>query len=636
MKKSQEELTRTLELLLQEKEEELRQYVENIKNLELDERKKKGVSWFPLNILKTGYALGDMPFLIVERTSQLDERHRFQSGAVVSIFSEHPESKGEDRKGIIHYADRNKMKIILYSSPMPYWIDDGKIGVDLLFDDRTFREMEKAMAIVMDAKKDRLAELREILLGYKQPDFARLENPYTLPALNDSQNKAVQQILAAKDVALVHGPPGTGKTTTLVQAIKQLSKTESTILVCAPSNTATDLLTERLAELDLNVVRIGNISRVDEAIIEHTLDAQLAKHPESKTIKKVKKQAAEMRRQAGKFKRNFGSKQREERRALYQEAKALANWAVDIENRVIDQLLSSAHVVTATLVGSTSKYLRDRTFKTVVIDEAAQAMEPATWIPIIKAQKVVLVGDPLQLPPTIKSIKAQRAGLNQTLLEKGIDRLSEVSLLDTQYRMHEQIMGFSNQQFYENKLIADESVRLKTLPVPEGFSQPIEFIDTAGCGFNEQVNEETKSRFNPDEFTLLREHLYQLMEQCPEDSFPSIGIISPYREQVLYIQAERDKDERLSALENLTINTIDAFQGQERDIIYISLVRSNEAGEIGFLKDHRRMNVAMTRARQKLVMIGDSGTLGAHHFYRDFLDYCDTVGGYGSAWSYIS
>jgi len=636
MKKSLEELTATMALLQQEKDEELRLYQETIQNLTLEERRKTGVTWFPLNIVKTGYAIGDLPYLIVERTSFIDEPHRFFAGTVVSLFSEQKETKGEDRKGIVHFVDKNKMKIILYANPMPYWADDGKVGINLLFDDRTFKEMERAMNIVMGAKNDRLAELREILLGYQKPDYSYLKNPYTIPSLNESQNKAVIQILAAKDVALVHGPPGTGKTTTLVQAIKQLSKVEGTILVCAPSNAATDLLTERLAALQLTVVRIGNISRVDESLVQHTLDGQIASHPDSKNLKKVKKQAAEIRRQARKFKRNFGYEQRENRRELHRQAKELAAWAIQLENTMIDQIINGAHVVTCTLVGSTNRNIRDRTFKTVVIDEAAQALEPATWIPITKAQKVVLVGDPLQLPPTIKSIKAQRAGLMTTLLEKGINRIPDVSLLDTQYRMHESIMGFSNQQFYDNKLKADPSVAQALLPVNEPFSIPFQFIDTAGCGFNETQNEKSRSRSNPDEYTLLREHLYLLLDQFTEETIPSIGIISPYKAQVLHIRNEIERDERLAPIEQITVNTIDSFQGQERDVIYISLVRSNEGGEIGFLSDHRRMNVAMTRARMKLIMIGDSGTLGAHAFYRDFLDYADSVGGYDSAWTYIS
>ncbi len=635
MKKSLEELADTLELLQLEKDEEIRIYEETIQNLTLEERRKNGVTWFPLNIVKTGYAIGDLPYVIVERTTFIDERHKFYAGTVVSIFSEQKETKGEERKGIVHFVDKNKIKIILYSNPMPFWLEDGKVGINLLFDDRTFKEMEKAMNTVISAKNDRLSELREILLGHKKPEYNYLQNPYSIPSLNESQNKAVIQILAAKDAAFVHGPPGTGKTTTLVQAIKQLSKVESTILVCAPSNAATDLLTERLAALQLNVVRVGNISRVDESLVQHTLDAQISNHPDNKSLKKVKKQAAEVRRQARKYKRNFGYEQRENRRELYQQAKELGEWAIQLENTLIDQIINGAHVITCTLVGSTSRTLRDRTFKTVVIDEAAQALEGATWIPIIKAQKVVLVGDPLQLPPTIKSMKAQRSGLMETLLEKGIARIQDVSLLDTQYRMHKSIMGFSNQQFYENKLKADVSVAEAILPIDAPYSLPFQFIDTAGCGFNEVENPKTKSRYNPDEYILIREHLYQLLDQFADKELPSIGIISPYKEQVITIRLEMEKDERLNALEQITVNTIDSFQGQERDVIYISLVRSNDHGEIGFLADHRRMNVAMTRARRKLIMIGDSGTLGAHRFYREFLDYCESVGGYDSAWSYM-
>ncbi len=634
MKKSIQELADTLQLLEIEKEEEQRIYEETIKNKTLDERKKMGTSWYPLEVKKTGYALGDFPFLIVERTTLRDERHQFQAGSVVNLFSQHPDAEGKERKGVVHYSDRNKMKIILYSSPMPHWVTDGKIGIDLLFDERTFKEMEKALIQVMEAKGNRLAELREILLGHHAPSYRELARPLEIPSLNVSQNEAVNTILAAEDVAIIHGPPGTGKTTTIVQAIKQLAKVENTILVCAPSNAATDLLTERLAEQQLHVVRIGNISRVDEGILEHTLDAQLAAHPESKTIKKVKKQAQEIRRQAGKYRRKFGFQERQQRRELYQEAKELANWAVTLEDRLIDQLLTQANVVTCTLVGANNKYLERSTFRTVVIDEAAQALEPATWIPIAKAGKVLLAGDPLQLPPTVKSIEAQRKGLSKTLIEKCIDRLPRVNLLDTQYRMHEKIMGFSNAQFYQGKLKAHDSVRTTILPLTDGRPDALEFIDTAGCGFQEQQNEKTLSRFNPDEYTLLREHLLKLIEQLPADLELSIGIISPYKEQVLYIQGQMETEDYPDTV-SLSINTIDGFQGQERDVIYISLVRSNEKGEIGFLKDHRRMNVAMTRAKKKLVVIGDSATLGNHAFYRSFLEYCERQEAYGSAWEWM-
>jgi superfamily I DNA and/or RNA helicase len=527
------------------------------------------------------------------------------------------------------------MKIVLNSSSLPDWLNQGNLGVDLLFDDRTYREMEKALKIVKTAKKGRIVELRDVLVGQKEPTFEPIVNPVTIPELNLSQNEAVNDIIAAQDIAIIHGPPGTGKTTTLTYAIRQVCKKEATVLVTAPSNSAADLLTERLSNLGLNVIRIGNPSRVDESLIQHTLETRLARHPDYKNVKKIKKEAAEMLRKAIKLSKKSGWQNRTEMKALFKESGEMRNWANQLEENTIDQILASANVVTCTLVGITNKYVEKVKFETVFIDEAAQALEPATWIPILRARRVILAGDPLQLPPTVKCKEAQKGGFGVTMMERGIEFLPS-TLLKIQYRMHENIMGFSNQQFYENKLVADLSVRHKILPQANGNHSALEFIDTAGCSFTEVVNPEFKSRYNPDEYKILREHLYQLIENADQENLPSIGIISPYREQVIHIQQDVESDEFLVDYPNLTINTIDGFQGQERDVIYISLVRSNDKGIIGFLTDYRRMNVAMTRAKQKLVIVGDSGTIGSYKFYQKFLDYCDKIGAYRTAWEFMS
>jgi superfamily I DNA and/or RNA helicase len=624
-----------LEALLQlEKEEDLRQYKELIQNLPLAERRKKGVSWYPLEVVKTGYTIGDRAFVTVERNSNLDVPNKFRSGQSVQLFSQTAHIKNPERQGIIYTVNKKRMKIILNASVHPDWLNQGNIGVDLLFDDRTYQEMAKALKAVKEAKNGRIVDLRNILVGQQTPLFEPIVNPVVIDGLNDSQNQAINDILAAQDVAIVHGPPGTGKTTTITHAIKQLSKKEATILVAAPSNSAADLLTERLSELELNVVRVGNPSRVDEHLIRHTLEAQLAAHPDYKNIKKIKKEANEARRQAIKLTKRSGWQNRQDMKNFFKEANELNNWANQLEEVTIDNILASANVITCTLVGITNKIVSKLKFQTVFIDEAAQALEPATWIPILRAKRVIFAGDPLQLPPTVKCDEAMRKGFSVTMMERGIEFLPS-TLLRTQYRMHEVIMGFSNQQFYENKLIADLSVRHTNLFQKNGNNLPLEFIDTAGCGFLEIENIEYKSRYNPDEYKILREHLYQLIENASEDDMPSIGIISPYREQVIYIQQEVETDPDLANYD-FTINTIDGFQGQERDVIYISLVRSNEKGKIGFLGDYRRMNVAMTRAKMKLVIVGDSATIGNHHFYKNFLDYCDSVGAYRTAWEFMS
>ncbi len=629
------ELEKLLELLQLEREEDLDQYKKLIESLALHERRAKGYTWYPVNVLKKGYTIGDRAFVIIEKGGSVDDKHHFRSGKTVRLFSELPAAKGSDRNGVIHYVDKNKMKVILNSRELPEWISMGQIGVDLLFDERTYVEMEKALKKVLEAKNGRLSELKEVIMGKQKALFQKTGAPVEIPSLNSSQNAAINDILSARDIAVIHGPPGTGKTTTIVQAVKILCQRENTVLVTAPSNTAVDLLTERLLREEINVVRIGNISRVDEEIVNHSLEVQVNKHPDAKNIKKIKKQAAEARRSAARYKRKFGKEEYQNRRQLYQEANELMDWANRLEDQLINRILDEAQVISCTLVGATQKVLENRRFKTVFIDEAAQALEPASWIPILKANRVVLAGDPFQLPPTVKSIKAQREGFNTTLIEKSLKRIGRTSLLNIQYRMHETIMGFSNAQFYNNQLQADESVRNHQLEIIE--NEPLEFIDTAGCGFEEKVQATYKSKYNPDEFQILCEHLYQLVEaiqNLDESERPSIALISPYQEQVVHMKSTVLEDPILQAVP-MSINTIDGFQGQERDVIYISLVRSNDNGEVGFLNDVRRMNVAMTRARKKLVVVGDSATIGSSEFYKSFLEYCDENGAYKTAWEYM-
>lgn len=626
------ELMELQELLKLEKEEDFEQYKRKMESMPLIRRRKEGYAWFPLNIVQKGYAIGERAFLVVERTALQGEEHHFRSGKAVTLFSMEAGERHPERSGVVYYVDKDRMKIILNARDFPDWLDRGQIAVQVAFDERTYLEMEKALHKVIGAKKGRLAELRAVFLGEKVPGFYIGTALPDIPALNASQKAAVQQILSAQDVALVHGPPGTGKTTTLVQAVKLLTETEQTVLVTAPSNTAVDLLTDRLAAEGLNVVRIGNISRVDEDLLNHTLDAIVAQHPESRNIRKIKIQAAELRRQARRYRRHYGAEERLEKQSLLDEAKELSSWANQLEERLIEQILDSAQVITCTLVGAAHPVLEHRKFRTAVIDEAAQALEPATWIPVSKASRVVLTGDPFQLPPTVKSQEAQRRGFDVTLMEKALQRFPEVALLNVQYRMHETIMGFSNRHFYQDQLSAAPEVRQHTLPA--GDKRPLVFIDTAGCGFEEQVNPAFQSRYNPDEFRVLREHLYHLADAFVEKEFPSVAVISPYREQVTHMQEHLAEDPTLSKFD-IDVNTIDGFQGQEKDVVYISLVRSNGKGEIGFLQDYRRMNVAMTRARKQLIVVGDSATICRSPFYLAFLEYCEKQGAYETAWEYM-
>ncbi len=630
--KIRQELERLQALLQLEREEDLEQYRQQVERMAPAERRREGYSWHPLQLVGQGYTIGDRAYVVVERTRDLEVEHQFRAGKTVRLYTEQAGAAHPERTGVVHWVHKNRMHIILNVEDLPDWLGLGQLGVDLLFDETTYQEMEKALEAVLQARQGRLADLRDVLLGEGPPRFRESARPVFVPALNDSQNRAVNEVLAAEDVAVIHGPPGTGKTTTLVQAVRLLSEQESTVLVTAPSNTAVDLLTERLAAEGLRVVRIGNISRVDESILSHTLEMQLAAHPESRHIKKVRVQAAEARRAARRYRRRFGREEYQERRALFEEARELTAWANQLEDRLIDQLLDGAQAITCTLVGAAAKVLGRRRFRTAVIDEAAQALEPATWIPIVRSARVVLAGDPFQLPPTVKSAEAGRGGLNVTLIEKCLQRLPRVRLLDVQYRMHEIIMGFSNRQFYGGQLRADASVAGARLPVP--MNEPLVFIDTAGCGFEERMHPVYRSRYNPEEFQVLCEHLYQLLRAYGDELPPGLTLISPYREQVHYMEEAVREDSRLAHIP-LTVSTIDGFQGQECDVVYLSLVRSNERGAIGFLSDYRRMNVAMTRARRKLVVVGNSATIGAAGFYRDFLDYCDRYGCYRTAWEFL-
>lgn len=625
------ELKKLKTLLLLEKEEDFEWHRKQVLSLPLDRRVAEGYSWYPVAVSKTGYAIGERPFVMVEFGGRSKTQH-FRSGNTVQVFSKQPGAQPGEVQGVIQFIEKGRMKIILNGKDLPEWISMGMTGVDLVFDEHTYREMERALDRVIDADKGRLSELRGIILGNKAPFFERDRSPVEIQGLNPSQNEAIREMLASKDLVVIHGPPGTGKTTTIVQGIRLLCQVENTVLASAPSNTAADLLTEKLADAGLNVVRIGNLSRVDETIIPLTLEGKLAKHPESKNIKKVKIQAAELRRQAQRYKRRFGKEEQEDRRNLFKESRELFAWALELEDRLIGQILDAAQVITCTLVGAAHPVLDKRQFGTVVIDEAAQALEPACWIAIGKAHKVVLTGDPKQLPPTIKSIQAQREGLNLTMIEKCLDRIQESRLLNIQYRMNEIIMGYSNQRFYNGALQASDQVRHQKLAIQA--DHPLVFIDTAGCGFEEKIQDGQQSRFNPEEFHILREHLYSLIGAFIGAAGPTIAIISPYREQVIYMEQQLAQDPVLVEA-SITVNTIDGFQGQERDVVYISLVRSNEKCEIGFLKDYRRMNVAMTRARKQLIVIGDSATIGADPFYEGFLKYCEAYGQYLTAWEFM-
>lgn len=630
----QEELSHTLDLIRLERAADLEQYRQKVLLTPLHRKTKEGICWYPVKLRKDYIGTGERLIIEVERTTELEQKHVFQSGKMVSVFSNaHQKPERDHVGGVINYVRDNQMIITLNSDDLPDWVDHGLLGVDVMFDEMSYREMEIAMKKVMKAENSRLAELRDILLG-KLPTSNQEFAPFDLPNhLNESQRKALQHITSCNDVGIIHGPPGTGKTTTLVQAIAQIAKSENQVLVCTPSNASIDLLVEKLSEYGLSVVRIGHPARVTEQTLSKTLDAQIASHPNFKELRMMRKKMEQLRNQASKYKRNFGYKEKEERRFLRQEANALKADADVLEFYIINDILQKSDVITCTLVGASHPTLRGKKYKTVFIDEAAQALEPACWIPICRAERVVFAGDHFQLPPTIKSREAAKDGLAETLFEKCIRRHPEsASMLQVQYRMHEDIMEFSSNYFYSGELIADSTISKHQLPG----QSPMNFIDTAGCGYQETVDTETLSKYNQDEAKILINSLKQVVEQIGIqewlDAGYTVGIITPYSAQVSTLLSMAEDSAVLAEIATLiSINTVDAFQGQERDVIAISLVRSNDSGEIGFLGDIRRTNVAITRAKKKVIIIGDSSTLCINPFYNELVEYVQKKNYYKSA-----
>ncbi|MGZ3900877.1 MAG: AAA domain-containing protein, partial [Bacteroidia bacterium] len=542
----------------------------------------------------------------------------------------------------IKNASRNKLKILVHADELPDWCYEGKLGINIQFDDNSYNEMQKALDEVINAKNNRVAELREILEGNEPLHFDKENENLVIQGLNLSQNRAIRKSLAAEDVAVIHGPPGTGKTTTLVNAIRVCLQTEKQVLVCAPTNTAVDLLTEKLLEQGVTVLRLGHPARISEELINSSVDGQVQNHLNYNEIKSLRKTAEEYFRLAGKYKRVFGKEDAKQRQAYYTEAKTCLKDARMLEDYIVGDLFNSVQVICCTPVTSTHKALTKKRFNTLFFDEASQALEPMVWIPLLKCKRIILSGDHFQLPPVVKSLKADKEGLGITMLDRCIKFENAVSLLNRQYRMNSPIMAFSNQYFYNNELEADSSVKDSALTTEEDnsfFNKPIEFIDTAGCSFDEEQNPETLSSFNVNEGNLLLKHLQELINWHSALDYTTsvdVGIISPYKEQVSWLKENIGSFEINPAkISELRIKTIDGFQGEECDIIYISLVRSNADQQIGFLSDLRRMNVAITRAKKKLVVIGDSATIGSNPFYKSFIEYCEVNGFYRSAWELI-
>ena len=632
-----EEKIRELEKWLTlEKQEDLRQFQSYLLPLSLAEKRDRGYLWYPLTILHQGFSIGENIKVSVERTKNKGKSHVFRAGNPIRLCEITDQKEGTYLVGVVHFVREDTMQIIFGQSFLPDWVFKSSIAILPEFDEKSYREMEVVLKTLKNTHKGRVQHFKEILFGDKLPVFTLLKDEVLNPSLNNSQNEAIHHIISAKDISIIHGPPGTGKTTTLVSAIARLCDIEYQVLVCAPSNTAVDLLTERISKKGINVVRLGNISRVDEEILNHTLDYQIAAHEESKAIKRMRIEADALRKKANSFRTPLDYGQKRQKKELLSEAGDLSTWVNQLEKRLIEQILDRAQVITCTLVGAAHSLLAGRKFTTVLIDEAAQALEPATWIPILKAERVVLCGDPFQLPPTVKSRDANKSGLALTLMEKAIQKGFVHQMLEVQYRGNELIMGYSNQYFYNNKLLASPIVKDKKLPFQD--NSPLIFIDTAGSGFEEKPEPGSGSLYNADEFSLLREHIYRIINETQtlvNFDFPSIVILSPYKGQINYMEREIRADDKLVNL-TIKVKTIDGFQGQESDIVIVSLVRSNGKNDIGFLKDYRRFNVAITRAKCQVVVVGDSSTIGKDLFFAGFLDYCESNASYRTAWEYMA
>jgi ATP-dependent RNA/DNA helicase IGHMBP2 len=596
-------------------------------------RVEEGFSWFPIHITSSGFALGEMPYVELEFQKADLYAHQFQPGKPVQLFVQSDNKEDRPVKGIIHWLHKKSMRLYLHANDLPDWLNQGRVGVDLLYDEQTFKDMQGILKTMLNEPEGSRVLQMAACFYAAQPAKINTATFTLLPNnLNMSQQDAVRAALSSHTVCIIHGPPGTGKTTTLIHLIKELVAKGEQVLVCAPSNTAVDWLTFLCQKQGLNTLRMGHLSRLDQEVLESSLEQKLSKHEEAKHLKKIRMQADELRRLAGTYKRHFGPEERAQRGRLLKEARELSSWSKDLEQRISDDIIDQAQVITCTLSGSHSQYLRHRRFKTCIIDEAAQAMQASCWLPMMMADRAILAGDPFQLPPTVKDEQAARQGLSVTLLDLAIQAGMNVHLLQVQYRMNSQIMAFPNQWFYGGRLIADDSASKRTLDASQAANPVLEFIDTAGCGFQEERCVRTGSYLNKSEYRLLREHMDPFLHQVWQEN-PSIGVLSPYKAQVNYMNEEIVSDYPEGF--DISIQTVDGFQGQERDIIYISLVRSNDEQQTGFLKDYRRMNVAMTRARKKLIIIGDSATIGVDPFFEAFLQYVESIDAYRSAWEFI-
>ena len=622
-------LQRHRELLLEEYRHELAENEAEMGRMSLDLRLSKGLCWYPLELGRSFYNSLNQYVLAVSRPAREDgeeeDGSRFEYGVPVKFFFIDKDGKSVflSYPCTVSLVDGDTMLVAVPGeSAVSRLRAETGLGVQLSFDETTYRLMFAALDRVIAAKNDRLAGLREILLGAAPAVKRGSAVRGSFSWLNPSQEDAVNSILCSRDVAIVHGPPGTGKTTTLTEAVFETLFRENQVMVCAQSNAAVDWMCLKLIERGIPVLRVGNPVRIDDKVMDCTFEKRFEDHPDYPLLWNVRRAAREC---SAALRSKNGN-----RRALSARLRELRKKADELEHFITDNVFDSARVIACTLAGAASKVLFNRHYSTLFIDEAAQALEAASWIAINKADRVVFAGDHCQLPPTVKCLRALDAGLGRTLMEVVAENKPEcVSLLTMQYRMNETIMRFSSYFFYDNRLKAAPQISARDT---SSFGLPMLWIDTCDCGFSEQHVSDGTGRVNRGEarfaVSVLKNYAQPFGAERIRSEHIDFGLISPYKAQVSCLRGLVSRNRFLKSIRSsVSINTVDGFQGQERDVIIISLVRSNRNSNIGFLHELRRMNVAMTRARYKLVIIGDSRTMCAHPFYKALYNYIEKSGG---------
>jgi len=622
-----------LELLELERREEVEEARRMMRELSDGELQKRGVALLKLKIADDDVGLGGRTLLVLEPSSGYDlPAHRMSPGDIVTVRTHGSDAKVDDSPtGVIWRVRSGAITVALDDSDASV---SEPVRLDRVANDITYRRLRDALGKLQSYSKGPASRLREVSFGQREPYFeepGRAEKPLVFfdESLDESQKEAVRLTLTAKEIALIHGPPGTGKTTALVEAIRQAVTRGERVVACAPSNVAVDNLVERLARSGVKVVRLGHPARLLPSVVDHSLDALVADSEGSKIADDVRKEIRQASRELRRA-RDW-SERRERRSALGQLRRELR----EIEDWTVKQVVEGAQVVLTTLTGSANKTLEGTNFDLVVIDEAAQAIEASCWIPLLRAKRAVLAGDHLQLPPTVVSRKAERDGLAVTLFERLIERYGDTitRMLNVQYRMHETIMNWSSEALYDGKIIAHDSVATHCLHELGGVTEtddsspPMIHIDTAGCDYEEERDADGDSLANAGEAGLVKTHLLRLFEAgvLPSD----IAVITPYNAQVGELRT------RLSgSYPDLEIGSVDGFQGREKEAVIISLVRSNDRGDVGFLADRRRLNVAVTRARRHVTIIGDSATVSNDPFLAGLVEYLGAFGEYRSAWEY--